>query len=687
MPGHLIEALTTIAWPITTGVAGAREEAVQMTFALPVYLVLTIILIAVFTFTVRGLIGVRFSLVRLVIAGVVAFSVGSPVDEAIRKGALVKETSAFPTLWFVFLGIAIALLIGMVFLVIAETLVPSNTLPGPVYTVRAFRRWLTRSARYWQIVRIIFRHGLSAYLSGGRRSELKSPEGRAELARRLRLALSDGGVTFVKLGQILSTRRDLLPKEFVDELSQLQSHAREVPWGEIDVALHESLHGRIDDHFASFERKPLAAASIAQVHGARLKTGEEVVVKVRRPGITIDVERDLDIVNRLAVTLQRSTTWGRTIGVVQLSHGFATALREELDLRVEARNLAVVASATQRRKDDSGLHIPVLYPVLCTDRVLVMERIVGTPVSAAATAIAERGLDAHLLGRTLLNSLLRQIVIDGTFHADPHPGNVMLLENDKLTLLDFGSVGRIDGVLRGALVRLILSFDQGDPIFASDALLDLVRRPEDLDEYLLERALGQFMARHLSPGLAPDIRMFTDLFRIIAEHGLNVPPEVAAVFRAIATLEGTLTQIAPGFNVIGEARAFASAYLGEQMRPRALQKTLTDELTSLLPLLRRLPRKVDRIATALEEGRFNLNVRPLANEHDRRTITAWLHEALLTILASTAGIMSIVVIGQDGGPMVTNTVSMYQLIGYALLVVGLILATRLMVLIFRPGFP
>jgi len=666
-------------------ISGLMEEGTQVTFALPIYLVLTIVLIAVFAFTVRGLIGVRFSLARLLVAGVVVFSVGGAVDEAIRRGALVEETGTFPTLWFVFLGIAIALLIGMVFLVIAEALVPSNTLPGPIYMARAFRRWLKRAVRYGQIARIIFRRGLSAYLGGGRRAELRSSEGRAELAQRLRLALSDGGVTFVKLGQILSTRRDLLPKEFIYELSQLQTHAREVPWDEIERSLGESLRGNIDEFFGSFERKPLASASIAQVHGARLRTGEDVVVKIRRPGITIDVERDLDIVNRLASTLRRSTEWGQRIGVVELSQGFSRALREELDLRVEARNLAVVATATKQRKDETGLHIPVLYPELSTDRVLVMERIAGVPLGDAGSLIADRGLDANGLARTLLNSLLRQIVIDGTFHADPHPGNVMLLENDRLTLLDFGSVGRIDGVLRGALMRLILSFDQGDPIAASDALLDLVGRPDDLDEYRLERSLGQFMSRHLSPGVAPDVRMFIDLFRIIADFGLATPPEVAAVFRAIATLEGTASQIAPGFNVIGEARTFAAAYVGEQLRPGAIRKTLGDELTSLLPMLRRLPRHIDRIASALEEGRLNVNVRPLANERDRQTINNWLHEALLTILASTAGIMSVIVLGQDGGPQVTDTVSMYQFIGYALLVVGLILAMRVLVRIYRPN--
>jgi ubiquinone biosynthesis protein len=179
--------------------------------------------------------------------------------------------------------------------------------------------------------------------------------------------------------------------------------------------------------------------------------------------------------------------------------------------------------------------------------------------------------------------------------------------------------------------------------------------------------------------------MFADLFRIIADFGLSVPPEVAAVFRAIATLEGTLTQIAPSFNIIGEARSFASSYLAEQFLPRALKRTLTDELTSLLPMLRRLPRRIDRIATALEEGRLNVNVRSLADERDRRTLGAMLHEVLLTILASTAGIMAVVVLGQDGGPQVTQAVSMFELIGYGLLVGALILAMRVLVLIFRPS--
>jgi ubiquinone biosynthesis protein len=643
--------------------------------------------IAAFAYTVRGLLGINFSLVRLVIAGSIIFACFTPIMNAILDPEELEDAGAFPGVWFFSLGIALSLLTGMVFLVIAEALVPSNTLPGPFYMARAFRRWLRRSRRYGQIARIILRHGLTAYVFGGRRAELQSPEGRAELARRLRLAMSEGGVTFVKLGQILSTRRDILPREFVDELSQLQDRADNVPWDRVRPTLQRELGNDVDALFATFEREPLAAASIAQVHAARLQAGDDVVVKVRRPGVDAQVERDLDIVHRLAQTLQRSTGWGRRIGVIDLANGFAVALREELDLRVEARNIATIATAAARRGDDTGLHIPILHPELSTGQVLVMERIRGIPLGSAGSEIAARGLDPDALARTLLESLLRQVVIDGTFHADPHPGNVMLLPNDKLTLLDFGSVGRIDAVLRGALVRLILSFEQGDPIAASDALLDLVERPEGLDEFRLERVLGQFMARHLAPGVPPDARMFADLFRIIADFGLSVPPEVAAVFRAIATLEGTLTQIAPGFNIIGEARSFATSYLAEQFRPRALKRTFTDELTLLLPMLRRLPRRIDRIAAALEEGRLNVNVRSLADERDRRTVATMLHEVLLTILASTAGIMAVIVLGQEGGPQVTRAVSMFELIGYGLLVGALILGMRVLVLIFRPPAP
>jgi ubiquinone biosynthesis protein len=562
---------------------------------------------------------------------------------------------------------------------VSEALVPSGSLPGPVYLARALRRQAGRTRRYAQITRILVRRGLLPYQRGGRRSELASAEGRARLARSLRLALEDGGVTFVKLGQVLSTRRDLLPPEFIAELSRLQDDAPQVPWPQVEAVLRAELGAGVDEVFASFEREPLAAASIAQVHRATLAGGRPVVVKVRRPGVDGVAGQDLDIVLRLAVRLQRSTGWGRAVGAVTLAHGFADALREELDLRIEARNLTAVAAAAARH-GPGPVRVPTPEQSLCGPRVLVMDYLDGQPLVAAAAPPATRAA----LAASLLDTLLRQVLLDGTFHADPHPGNVLLLADGRLGLLDFGSVGRIDAGLRAALQRLLLALDRGDPASLADALLDVVERPEELDEARLERTLGRFAARHVAPGITPDVRMFTDLFRIVAEHGLAIPPEIAAVFRSLATMEGTLTQLDPGFDIVAGARRFASGQLAERLGPEELRRAAVDELAALLPMLRRLPRRVDRIGQALETGRLSVNVRLLADPSDRRFVTGLLHQVLLTFLAAAAGIMAVLMIGLHGGPAVTRQVSLYAFFGYCLLVVAAILAVRVLVLVFRP---
>jgi len=636
----------------------------------------TALTVTVFAFGVRRLTGLPLSALRTLLAGLIAFFVASPIIAAIGGPAVAKGRGVLPGLWFVILGVVIALLVGMIFLVISEALVPSGSLPGPLYVLRGLRRQVGRTRRYSQISRILVRRGLLPYLRGGRRSELATTEGRARLARSLRLALEDGGVTFVKLGQVLSTRRDLVPPEFIAELSRLQDDAPQVPWPQVANVLRTELGS--GDVFVTFDREPIAAASIAQVHAATLSSGDRVVVKVCRPDVRGVVDRDLDIIVRLAVRLQRGTNWGRAVGAVELSHGFADALREELDLRIEARNMIAVAAAAAKRS--ASVRVPVPHLPLCGEKVLVMEFLDGRPLASAAMPADARAA----LARGLLDALLCQVLLDGTFHADPHPGNVLLLTDGTLGLLDFGSVGRIDAGLRGALQRLLLALDRGDPAALADALLDVVERPEELDELRLERALGRFAARHVAAGITPDVRMFTDLFRIIADHGLAVPPEIAAVFRSLATMEGTLTQLAPGFDIVTEARRFAAEQLAGQFSRDALRQTVTDELASLLPMLRRLPRRIDRIAGALETGRLSHNVRFLADASDRRYVTGLLHQVLLAFLAAAAGVIAVMMIGLHGGPNVTPAVTLYAFFGYCLLVVAAILAVRVLVLVFRP---
>ncbi|NUW39270.1 ABC1 kinase family protein [Nonomuraea rhodomycinica] len=662
----------------------------------PVTLVVSVaalVMILLLAGAARRLLGVRFGAIRTFLAGLLAFALSAPLLSPILDSFPRTPAGGEPVdpgigaVWVLLLVAMCVVLIPMVLLVLAEALVPPGSIPGPLEVVRSMRGRISRARRYSQITRIAIRHGLGPYLRG-RGARVEDRPGRRRLAASLRQALDDGGVTFVKLGQVLSTRRDLLPAEFVEELGLLQDRVQPAPWEQIEPVLTAELGGPPESVFAEFDRTPLAAASIAQVHAARLRTGESVVVKVRRPGIDRVVARDLDIVRRLAATLETRTRWGRSLGVRELAEGFAVALCEELDFRVEAANMAaVIASrasgappAVSVAAGGSGgvaVTYPGPVPSLCGERVLVMERLTGRPLAAADDGA--RGLER---ARALLDCLLRQVLVEGVFHADPHPGNLMLLDDGTLALLDFGSVGRLDAAVRSALQRFLLAMNRQDPVAVTDALLEVMPRPEDVDEPALERALGQFMARHLVPGSA-SVQMFTDLFRIVSGHGLSVPPEVAAVFRALATLEGTLQRLAPGFDLVGEARAFAGRHLSERLDAGAVKETVVQEVATLLPMLRRLPRRIERIASAAEHGRLGVNVRLLADDRDRRFLTGLLHQVLLTVLGATAGLMAAILLGLDGGPRVTPAISLFQLIGYNLLVISAILVLRVLIVVFR----
>ena len=628
----------------------------------------------------RRLLNMRFSFVRVVVAGLAGLAVANPIINSLVTGVDPGKTPVV-VVWFVLLGCACAMLVAMIILVISEAFAPSGSLPGPLECVRSLRSRAGRTRRYWQISRIFVRHGLGPLLRGRAGGRAATPGERARLARSLGAALDQGGVTFVKLGQVLSTRSDLLPHEFVSELGRLQDAASPLPWAEVEQVLAAEYGPRVDDVFASFDRTPLAAASIAQVHAAQLSTGEEVVVKIQRPGVRETVQRDLDIIGRLAASLADRAAWAESMGVVELADGFAVALREELDFRVEARNMSAVTAASA---GDEQVVIPRAYESLCTGRVLVMQRLTGTALSKAGGLIEERGLDRTELARILLDTLLRQIMLDGTFHADPHPGNILLLEDSRLGLLDFGSVGRLDTELQASLQRTMLALSRRDPTALADALLEVMARPDELDERGLTRALGAFMARNLATGQLPNARMFTDLFTIVARYDLAVPPEYAAVFRALATLEGGLTQLAPKFDVVAAAEEFGRDQLADRFRPEALKQAAADELLGLLPMLRTLPRRIDRIASAVEGGRLSVNVRLLADERDRRVVTGLLHQVLITVLAATSGIMAVLLLGLKGGPTLTAKVSLFEFLGYCLLVIASILALRVLVSVFRP---
>jgi ubiquinone biosynthesis protein len=632
----------------------------------PVTLLGSFAVVFVLAVVARRLVGLQGGLIRTLLCAALGVGVGGTlIGPRMHAGG---ETAAlFPVM------VGVQLVTTAVALVVVDAVLPRRSLPA---WIKEAKRRYARTRRYAQVSAIATRNGLVRRVRV--RPNFSDHERNAAFARSLRRTLEEAGVTFVKLGQLLSTRDDLLPPEFTDELRGLQSEVEPVAWPLIEKQLTAELGAPADEVFAEFEQRPLAAASIAQVHRATLRSGQRVVVKVQRPGVVSVVEGDLDIVLRAASSLEQRTAWARDLGAVDLARGFAAALREELDFRVEARNLTTVTASASLHRSGDQVRLPRLHDEFTTSRILVMELLDGVPLGRADGLMAERGIDRAALARTLLRCLLRQIMVDGVFHADPHPGNILVLADGRLALLDFGSVGHLDTELQSALFGLVMAIDRRDPAALRDAFVEITDSSAEVDGQALERSLGRLMARYLGPGLIPDTEAFGAMFRMVSACGAAIPPEIAAVFRTLATLQGTLSRLAPGFDIIKESQNFADSEVAAKLTPATLKDAATSEVLELVPLLRRLPRRFDRITAAAERGQLFANVRLLADPRDRALFTGYLHQAMVCILAAATGLMAAILLASQGGPLIGQGVRLYAVFGYNLLVISAVLMIRVL---------
>ncbi len=629
-------------------------------------------------FVVRRLLGVPVGWPRTILlsAGVGASSL---VDWAIA----VIELDTEPTtaegraalVLVLILLLAWVLALEIAALSILEALVPTGTLPHPVAFVRSLPARGRRSRRYAAIVRIATRHGLGAYLRPFR-SQPDQPA--PSVARSLRLALTEGGVTFIKLGQMLSTRADVLPAAYVVELSTLQNDVPPQPWAEVVPVIEAELGRPVEELFASVDQLSLAAASTAQVHAARLLDGTEVVVKVQRPDARRQATADLDIVLRLAAWLDRSTVWGRRLGVLDLARGFAMSLEEELDYRVELSNMQAVAGTLAA---DGPVRVPRAWPELSRSRVMVMERLPGRPVSQAGGVLA-RYDDEHRreMAELLLGCVLRQVVVDGVFHADLHPGNIFLDDEGRFGLLDFGSVGRLDQAARASLGSLLMAVERQDSIAATDALIDLLDRPGDLDDRRLEREVGQLVMRFGDGGSAT---LFLVLMRIVLDHGFSVPPSIAAAFRALGSLEGALQIVSPGLDLATVARSQGGSLVGDRMSPEAVRGQLEAQLATLVPMLKRLPRRIDRITDQIEDGRLTVRLSLFSDHSEQSFVTGLIQQLVVAGLAAAVALCGVILIVADVGPPMAPGLRAYTFVGFTLLLFGFVLGARALALTFR----
>ncbi len=633
-----------------------------------------VVFLVVLSAIVRSFIGLQISFGRILVAA----AVGIGLQYLMQTQVTWRSGQYGPAM--VALQFGLLAFFSTVFLVISELLVPNGSIPPISDWRRTLRRWLVHSRRSAQIMQIMMGHGLNPLSAQTRTAYQRTPR---RQARQVRLALQEAGATFVKLGQVLSTRPDLLPPEYIRELSQLQQNVAPAPWSDIRQVLREELGEDVESKFADFEHEPLASASIGQVHRATLPDGRPVVVKVQRPGISDVVEDDLGITVQLGKTMQSRSEWGQNMGVAALTEAFADALREEMDFSTEARNIADLRAALARHPEEERLVVPDFIPELSTERVLTMQELAGLtlsqPEAAEHLSPEERRSKAHLI----FKSVLQQITVDGIFHADPHPGNIMLLDGGQLALIDCGSVGRIDRRLQEGVKQLILSVEYADPQQLTDALFETLGRPEYIDESELTRALGRFMVTGLRTEGRMQLGVFNELIRIVTMHGLRVPPELAAAFRSIATLEGTLALLDPDFDMMGQARQIASRQIEQEFSPLALRRSLEKELISVMPILRRLPRHVDQLASALGDGRMTLRMRLFADRRDRVILWQILNQVLLAFLGAVLGLISVQLVTSQGGPKFTDAFTLLQLLGYTAGMVSTILIFRVLLVIFK----
>jgi len=515
--------------------------------------------------------------------------------------------------------------------------------------------------RYRQIVRVLFKYGfdhalelmgLSRFVARGRKLFRRPASELALLspAERMRLALEELGPTFVKLGQILSTRPDVVPRSFILEFAKLQDQVPSFPFEAVENQIRKHLGREPSACYSFIDPEPLAAASIAQVHRARLVSGEEVVVKVRRPGVVGMVETDIDAMMGLAVLAERHLPGSDLYDPVGLVKEFARTIRREMDFSREGHTIGKFA---ENFAGDPTLHFPTVHWDQTARGVLTMEYIDGIKVSDTP-ALEAAGLDRRLIALRGSDAFLKMVLTHGFFHGDPHPGNVLILPDNVICLLDYGMVGRLDAQLKGYLTDLLLAILQRNV----DEVISLLLYSGDITDTLDTRALrrdltGLIDSYYEVPLQEIEVgRVLLEFLEVITTYQIRFQPDLMLLAKALVAIEGMGRELDPAFDMVEHLRPFMKKAMRDRFSPDHLMREMGSHLVSYVTLFRNLPRDLKEFLNRINRNKFKIDLEHRGLDRALKDFDRSINRLSSSLIIAALIIGSSIVMQTDKGPKI-----------------------------------